>query len=82
MANPTTLSKRGATNVSPDIFEVVEGFATEIDGAPTVIPLGTRVRAGHPIMAGRESFFAPLEIHYEYETATAEPGEKRGAKSA
>jgi hypothetical protein len=77
-------SRRGggkqAEGFSADVYEATEGFSCDVDGVPTVIPAGTRVRAGHPLMAGREQFFAPLEIQYDVEAATKEPGEKRGAK--
>lgn len=38
----------------------------------------TRVREGHPILDGKEHLFEELEVHYEVERATANPGEKRG----
>ncbi len=63
---------------SPDLFECVSGFACDYDGQQIVVSIGQRVRAGHPILAGREEFFRPLEIHYDIEQATASPGEKRG----
>lgn len=64
------------------IYIATESFATEIDGQPVSVVAGmTRVREGHPLLAGREHLFQPLEIHFEVEQATAAPGEKRKAKA-
>ena len=42
----------------------------------------TRVRAGHPLLKGREYLFEPVDltVHYDIEEATAAPGEKRGER--
>lgn len=41
----------------------------------------TRVRAGHWLVTRYGAFFEPLgdHVHYDVESATAAPGEKRGA---
>lgn len=57
------------------IYVASESFV--VDGYPPIVKGQTRVRAGHPLLAGRQMFFTPLEVHYEFETATAAPGEKR-----
>lgn len=43
----------------------------------------TRVREGHPLLKQYPSFFEPAETHvdYEWEQATAAPGEKRRKKA-
>lgn len=63
-----------------DLFVANESFSVNLDGVNHVVNKGqTRVRAGHPIMKGREMYFEPLTVHYDIETATAKPGEARGA---
>ncbi len=67
----------------PDIYVATETFSADIGGSPQMIYKGiTRVRAGHPLLKGREALFAPVEnsVDYEVEQATAAPGEKRGAE--
>lgn len=62
-----------------EIFVAKETFVTDIDGAMVSVQAGqTRVREGHPLMAGREHLFEPVGVHFEVEQATAAPGEKRG----
>jgi hypothetical protein len=34
------------------------------------VPKGATVRAGHPILEGRELLFCPIELDYEVETTT------------
>jgi hypothetical protein len=61
-----------------DIFVARESFTCEVDGQDEHITRGiTRVRAGHPILKGREDLFEPLKVQYDIERATAAPGEKR-----
>lgn len=65
---------------SSQIFVAKESFSTVLDGQEIIVNRGqTRVRAGHPLLKGREIFFEPLEVHYEVETADARPGVSRGA---
>lgn len=48
------------------------------DGQSVMLHRGrTHVRAGHPILAGREHMFEQLHVDYDVEQATAAPGEKR-----
>ena len=64
---------------STDIFVAKDSFSTTLDGQPVVVQKGvTRVRAGHPLLKGREMFFEPLIVQYDIERATSAPGEKRG----
>lgn len=60
------------------VYVATETFATTIDDEPVVVQKGvTRVREGHPLLAGREQMFEELEVHYDVEQATAAPGERR-----
>lgn len=62
------------------IYVSLESFVVEYEGAPTVVTKDrTRVREGHPLMAGREHLFKEVDAHYDVEDATADPGRKRGA---
>jgi hypothetical protein len=40
----------------------------------------TRVREGHPVAEKWPQYFKPIEVHYELEDTTAEPGRKRGER--
>lgn len=61
------------------IFVSIDSFSCDVDGVPTVVPIGSTVREGHPIMDGREHLFEPLQqrVNFEVEQATAVPGELR-----
>lgn len=52
----------------------------EVDGVPVFIGPTVVVRAGHPIMKGREDLFTPLVVHYdvadEQKTAAAKTARK------
>jgi hypothetical protein len=64
------------------VFVAKESGSAEVDGAQLTFTKGvTRVREGHPLLTGREQLFEPIDesVHYDIETATAGPGEKRGA---
>ena len=37
----------------------------------------TRVRAGHPLVKGREELFKPLEVSYDLEETSSAPGQVR-----
>lgn len=47
------------------------------DGRVQVRKGVTRVRAGHPLLEGREDMFKPIDVHFDVEQATAAPGETR-----
>ncbi len=51
--------------VEPDLFVGKEPATFEFEGATVFIGPGVVVRAGHPIMKGRESLFEPLTVHYD-----------------
>lgn len=66
-----------------DLFVAKEAFTTTLDGVEVTVKQGvTRVRAGHPLLKGREMYFEPLTVHYDIEDATARPGEARGSTTA
>lgn len=57
-----------------------ESATFEFEGSPVFIGPTTVVRAGHPIMKGREHLFAPLTVHFdlaEPKAAAAKPGPGR-----
>jgi len=62
------------------IYVARETFVCELDGSDVVVTAGvTRVREGHPLLAGREMYFDELDVQYDVdvEQATAAPGERR-----
>lgn len=63
----------------PDLYVGKEPATFDYEGAPVFIGPGIVVRAGHPIMAGREDLFVPLVVHYDVEPAPA-TGSKPSAK--
>ena len=64
---------------SHDVFVARESFSTTLDGVPVAVVKGvTRVRAGHPLLAGREDLFELLTVHYDVERAPGRAGETRG----
>jgi hypothetical protein len=54
-------------------------FGVMYEGEQITIPQGEIVRAGHPLLEGREEHFEPVESfgRFDVEQATAAPGEKR-----
>jgi len=62
-----------------DLYVGIEPTTFEYDGQPVFIGPATVVRAGHPILAGRESLFRPLIVHFEVAEPlqAAKPAEKR-----
>jgi hypothetical protein len=57
----------------PDLYRGKESATFDFDGAPVFIGPGTVVRAGHPIMKGREHLFEPLTVHYDVTPVEATP---------
>lgn len=72
----------------PDLYVGREPTWFEVDGQPVFIGPNVVVRAGHPIMSGREDLFVPLAVHFDIQepqaqmTRLPEPGEKRPAADA
>ena len=68
----------------PERYRAKHAFGVMYEGEQITVPAGEIVRAGHPILDGREEHFEPVESFGRYdvdvEQATAAPGEKRGEK--
>lgn len=64
----------------PEIYVATTSFAGDVDGVPTVVNKGQRVRRGHQLLKVHGGYFAPADDQPEFdvEQATAGPGEKRG----
>lgn len=63
------------------VYVATDSGSANVDGHEIIFTKGvTRVRQGHPLLKGRSSLFAKVDdvVHYEWEAATAAPGEKRG----
>lgn len=62
-----------------DLWQAKESFVTQQGGDTISVTKGDLVRAGHPILKGREDLFKPAEgyVRFDIEQATAAPGEKR-----
>jgi len=60
------------------IYVATSSFTANVDGEIVFVREGIdRVREGHPLLKGREELFAPLDVQYDVEEATAKPGTKR-----
>jgi hypothetical protein len=57
----------------PDLYVGKEPATFEHEGSPVFIGPTIVVRAGHPIMKGREDLFVPLVVHYDVDPAKDEP---------
>lgn len=56
---------------APDrLFVCKNTFMFETDGVLEVVKQGAIVRAGHPVMVGREGMFTPIRVDYELPTKT------------
>jgi hypothetical protein len=65
------------------IYVAMETGTADIEGQSYVFYAGvTRVREGHPLQVNHPNVFREVEdlVHYEWETATQAPDEKRGAQ--
>ncbi|TKG58892.1 Lsr2 family DNA-binding protein [Prauserella endophytica] len=64
--------------MSAQIYVANESAVLYAGGQQYVVHKGvTRVRDGHPLLKRNSHMFKPLDVHYDVEQATAEPGEKR-----
>lgn len=62
-----------------DLFIARGSFLTSLEGEEIQVHAGhTVVRAGHPLLAGREEMFMPLHVHYDVEQPKAAPARRRG----
>lgn len=63
-------------------YRAKHAFGVMYDGEQITIPAGEIVRAGHPLLKGRDEHFEPVEsfgrFDVDVEQATDAPGEKRG----
>jgi hypothetical protein len=50
-----------------ELYVAKENANFDFKGQPVFVNAGTIVRAGHPIMKGRENLFEPLKVHYDLE---------------
>lgn len=62
-----------------DLYTALETFTARDNGQIYNVQRGDLVRAGHPLLKGREHLFALAEdrVRFDIETATAAPGELR-----
>jgi hypothetical protein len=65
-----------------DLYQAKESFVTQLEGEQVSVAAGDLVRAGHPLLKGREELFKPAKnwVRFDVEQATAAPGEKRDAE--
>ena len=61
-----------------DLFIGKEPTTFEFEGTPVFIGPAVVVRAGHPIMKGREHLFTSLVVHFD----VTEPEAPKSAKAA
>lgn len=61
------------------LYTAIESFTARENGQIYNVERGDLVRAGHPVLRGRENLFALAEdrVRFDIETATAAPGELR-----
>lgn len=65
----------------PDLYIGKEPATFEYEGVPVFIGPSIVVRAGHPIMKGRESLFEPLTVHFDYEPPTTSRSSRSTSKT-
>lgn len=61
------------------ILVAKQTFVADMNGSDVAIMAGQRVRKGHPVTEAHPEYFEPAgsSVDFEWETATAAPGEKR-----
>jgi hypothetical protein len=64
----------------PDLYIGKESATFDFEGAPIYVGPTTVVRAGHPIMKGREDMFTPLVVHFEVAEKPAAAKAKKTAE--
>jgi hypothetical protein len=60
------------------IYVAKNSFVYEEDGMVKHVPQGATIRAGHPLLKGREGFFSPLVIDFDLAEPTP-PSPRKGA---
>jgi hypothetical protein len=67
---------------TPTHYRARHAFGVMWEGEQITIPAGEIVRAGHPLLRGRDEHFEPVDrlgrFDVDVEQATAAPGERRG----
>jgi len=56
-----------------EIYQARGPFLVNFNGMDVMVQQGTTVRAGHPLLAGREHLFEPFTVDYEYEPPAPAP---------
>lgn len=57
----------------PDLYVGKEPAMFDFEGSPVFIGPSVVVRAGHPLMKGREDLFVPLHVHYDLAAQPSAP---------
>jgi hypothetical protein len=69
----------------PKRYRAKHAFGVMYEGEHITVAAGEIVRAGHPLLKGRDEHFEPVEnfgrFDVDVEQATAAPGERRGLSS-
>jgi hypothetical protein len=60
-----------------NVFQPIDGFVAQIDGADVTFTQQTYVREGHWLLEKYPELFRPVRVQYDVEQATAAPGERR-----
>ena len=58
------------------VMVVKQSFVYVEEGIEHFVPKGATVRVGHPLLTGREEYFKPLKVDFEYES----PGRRNAAQ--
>ncbi len=49
-----------------DLLMCKDGFTCDYLGQPVFVNAGDVIRAGHPVLRGREQFFVPLIVKFDH----------------
>jgi hypothetical protein len=63
---------------SYDVYQARESFTTILDGEPVSVRKGARVRAGHPLLKGRDDLFVEEASNIDFEWDGPTPETRRG----
>lgn len=82
----STARQEMRTMTSNDLFVAVKVAAVGFEGRTVMLEPGMVVRAGHPLLQGREELFEPLRVDFEVEQevpkAALPPAEPKAAPAA